>query len=207
MYLYEELVLLAINPESNRFELSPSVRIFRGCIAGAILRDLELLNRIQISRKAVFLLNALPTGDKILDLALDYITHPKNKKGLRSVLYWIARSIPEIEVYVAQNLKNSGLIRWNRDHRKFVQLIDMTAWDLLHQKIFQRLIQKIPADQHDLALFGVARWCGVLRHHVLPYELRNARKYLDVIIHGDEIAQLIERIIQEEAAAATAAAA
>jgi hypothetical protein len=206
MYLYEELLLLAANPRTKRFEISPGVRALRGSIAGAILRDLELAQRIRIYKHGIEMTNPRPINHPILDPVLSFLWQEGFRYNLEKIINWVARFIPEIEIHIALTLVEKGYIHWNPAQRYYVHVINMHIWQELDLKIQDWLEFGRPIDAHGEVLLGISRWCGVLRHHVHREQISSARKHLDYIIRHDVVAKKINEIIEAEDSAAAVGA-
>ena len=89
--LIEELLLLTLEDSGGEFDKVPE--IFLGCgIAGSALMDLALMNRIDSDLKALWVSDASPTGDDILDGVLAKIASEPDRLDVKT---WMTRLLPE----------------------------------------------------------------------------------------------------------------
>ena len=78
----EELLLLAHDERSGQFANLQDL-LMNTALAGAVLMDLALLNRVDTDVSSLVVLDRSPTGEKILDFALNSIaTLPKKTTTL-----------------------------------------------------------------------------------------------------------------------------
>lgn len=93
MRLTEELILLMLNEESGYLEMVPGWD-FACVMAGTVIADLALADRIDTDLQALYLVDATPTGDELLDPTLLEISEAKETS---SPQYWIERSAARSE--------------------------------------------------------------------------------------------------------------
>ncbi|MEN8138249.1 MAG: GPP34 family phosphoprotein [Bacteroidota bacterium] len=82
--LIEELVLLALDDEKGAF--SSKSLAFNYGIAGSVILELSLSEKIEVRDKKVVIKNRKACGDKVVDVYFDKIL---NSKKDRSLEYWI----------------------------------------------------------------------------------------------------------------------
>ena len=81
----EELLLLAHDEKSGQFANLQDL-LMNTALAGAVLMDLALLNRIDTDVTALVVLDRKPTGEKVLDFALNSLgALPAKTKELMAV--------------------------------------------------------------------------------------------------------------------------
>ena len=100
MCLTEELILLMLNEESGYLEMVPGWD-FACVMAGAVVADLALEHRIDTDLEALYLVDATPTGDELLDPTLLEISGAKETS---SPQYWIERNAARSEDIVTMTL-------------------------------------------------------------------------------------------------------
>ncbi len=86
--LVEELILLMLDEQSGYLEMVPGWN-FSCVMAGAVLADLALEDRIDTDLDALYPVNSRPTGDNLLDPTLKEIAESKKKQDTQ---YWIERN-------------------------------------------------------------------------------------------------------------------
>ncbi len=120
--LAEELILLMLNEKTGYLEIAPGWS-FACTMAGTIIADLALRNRIDTDLSALYLSDPTPTGDELLDLTLQEITESKEKGEVHDSQYWIERiSIRSDQIVsaVLDSLVEKGIL--NRELGRFFSL-------------------------------------------------------------------------------------
>lgn len=99
--LTEELVLLMLDEQSGYIEMVPGWN-FSCVMAGAVIADLALENRIDTDLEALHLIDPAPTGDRLLDPTLKEISETDE---IRDTQYWIERNTARREEIVTATLQ------------------------------------------------------------------------------------------------------
>ncbi len=100
MRLTEELILLMLNEQSGYLEMVPGWN-FPCVMAGAVIADLALEGRIDTDLESLYLIDATPTGDELLDPTLLEIRETRESS---STQYWIERNTARSEEIVTVTL-------------------------------------------------------------------------------------------------------
>lgn len=98
--LAEELILLMLDEQSGYLEMVPGWD-FSCVMAGAVLADLALEDRIDTDLKALYLVDSGPTGDNLLDPTLKEIAESGET---RDTQYWIERNTGRSDEIVTATL-------------------------------------------------------------------------------------------------------
>jgi len=99
--LTEELVLLMLDEQSGYIEMVPGWN-FSCVMAGAVIADLALENRIDTDLEALHLIDPTPTGDRLLDPTLKEISETGEALDTQ---YWIERNTARREEIVTVTLQ------------------------------------------------------------------------------------------------------
>ena len=99
--LTEELVLLMLDEQSGYLEMVPGWN-FSCVMAGAVIADLALENRIDTDLEALHLIDLTPTGDSLLDPTLKEISETTEALDTQ---YWIERNTARREEIVTITLQ------------------------------------------------------------------------------------------------------
>ena len=99
--LTEELVLLMLDEQSGYVEMVPGWN-FSCVMAGAVIADLALENRIDTDLEALHLIDPTPTGDRLLDPTLKEISETDEALDTQ---YWIERNTARTEEIVTVTLQ------------------------------------------------------------------------------------------------------
>ncbi|MYI00993.1 MAG: GPP34 family phosphoprotein, partial [Gammaproteobacteria bacterium] len=103
MRLTEELILLMLNEDTGYLEMEPGWA-FSCVIAGSVIADLAMENRIDTDLEKAILIDPTPVGDDLLDPTLDEFAKAKNTHDAQ---YWVeknTRSADEILTKTRQRL-------------------------------------------------------------------------------------------------------
>lgn len=113
----EEIVLLALDDTTGALRPMPAMA-FSYALAGAVIGDLALLNRIDMDPQQLVVLSAEPTGDPLLDGSLATLAaSPKPE----TVAHWLAvfsESSRPLENAALDRLVARGILR--RDEKKIL---------------------------------------------------------------------------------------
>ncbi len=130
----EELVLLALDDDTGAQRPMP-VMAFNYAIAGALLADLALANRIDTDPKQLVVLNRDPLGDPLLDNALATIAAEPAPKP---VAYWLSifsEERPALEAAALARLVDRGILR--REEKKILWVFGVRRYPTVdnHERI------------------------------------------------------------------------
>jgi len=109
--LTEELILLMLDESSGYLEMVPGWD-FSCVMAGAVIADLALEDRIDTDLQSLYLLDASPTGDRLLDPTLQEISQAEHRSDTQ---YWIERNTArseEIVTLTLQRLVDKGVLEY-----------------------------------------------------------------------------------------------
>jgi hypothetical protein len=113
--LADELLLLAYDDETGRCAV-PRIALDLG-MATAVLVDLVLHGRVQVTNRAIFPVNPSPTGHDVNDEILSRICGEQPQPAA----FWLQRLRHNLRQHVLESLVAQGVIRDQ----------DETAWDVL----------------------------------------------------------------------------
>ncbi|MDF1815584.1 MAG: GPP34 family phosphoprotein [Verrucomicrobiales bacterium] len=190
LYLYEEILLLALRDEEGTF----SNGFVEYAVAGAILAELLLKKHVHIAADRNHLIdhdNPPPTGDPIIDECQEKITSAKRRAALTNWIPRLAR-IPNLRKKVAQQLCDRGIVKCDED--KIMFLFPRTIYPEIDPKpereIMKRLKKAIyeedkPVKPRTVALISLAYGTQLLRHNLGEKEVRKHRKRIEGIIAGE----------------------
>ena len=99
--LTEELILLTLDESSGYLEIVPGWD-FSCVLAAAVIADLALENRIDTDLQSLYLVDATPTGDRLLDPTLQEIAKAADRSDTQ---YWIERNTARAEEIVTLTLE------------------------------------------------------------------------------------------------------
>ncbi|MCY4143659.1 MAG: cytochrome P450 [Gammaproteobacteria bacterium] len=165
----EELILLLIDDQEGSFVHIEPMRL-DWLTAGGVLADLHFLERIEVGRSKLEVINESPTGELLLDPTLSDIG---NSKKSRDLLYWLKHTALRAEVIrelALRRLVSSGILvvdedglhrrsRWVRDTHKYPILAEGENFEV-KVRAMEALLSGVVPSKRDVAIVAVAHACN-----------------------------------------------
>jgi hypothetical protein len=199
--LVEEIILLMLNDEDGRFVRVPSWSV-EYAIAGSVLMDLAMENRIDTDLEHLILLDSTPIDDDLLDSALADIA--KGEKN--DVRFWVehtAQHAYEIREEALSRLVDVGVLEREDDRFMWVfksrryPTIDGTVEREVKLRIMGVLFSDEIPDPRDVMLICLADACGIFRELLSSRESRQASERIEQVRRLDLIGQSMSQAIQD----------
>ncbi len=197
----EEVLLLLLNDEGGRFLSVPSWSLDYA-MAGGVLMDLALENRIDTDLKRLSLVDASPVGDSLLDPTLADIAAMED----HNARFWIehtSRRADTIREEALSRLITSGILEARDDRFLWVfrsrryPIIDGKADREVKLRIMGVLLSDEIPDPRDVVIICLADACGILRRLLSRQELARAAARIEQIRRLDLIGQAMSQAIQD----------
>lgn len=181
MLLADEFFFVALDDRTGRPRLSP--KVFGLGLAGALLGELLLAERITVEGDHVRVVNRHPPADALTHTILDHLLAERAEHPARSWLVFLARRSAE---QVADRLWRAGLIRQEQSRRLWrsepiYPPTDVNTAYSPTARLAHGLSRGRQMTWPDAALCGLAVATG-LDDHLLYTSDRAARDYLRHII-------------------------
>ena len=202
MTLLEEFLLLALDDQTGQLHpLAPST--LDCAVAGTILMDLTLRNHIDNDLRDMFVVDQSPTGDNILDPALQVMSlapvltpHP--------IAYWLRHFADEGGAFrekAFRRLEERGIIR--KQNKKILWVFGTRRYPLVEEKELRevklRILGVILGDDipspHDVMLTSLAEFCGLFRFILSEHEAEKAHARIEQVVRMDLIGQAVAKSI------------
>lgn len=198
----EELLLLAHDEKSGQF-VNLQDLLMNTALAGAVLMDLALLDRVDTDVSSFVTLDRSPTGEKLLDFALDAIgTLPAKTKTIEA-LDVLRKQGNELERLGIARLIERGILKevegrilWVFETRRY-PLIEGKELQEVKRRIADLLLSDDIPDPRDIVIIALAQSCGLLRRVFSDSELRSAQNRIDQIAKMDLIGQAMTDMMIE----------
>ena len=216
MLLAEDLLLLLTDDASGRLSV-PAAQVDAG-LGGANLLELTLMNKVDISGEMdqvkpgrIIIRDPSPTGDAVLDAALEIIIAHQGKKP-SAVITPLAKNLRRT---LYERLAGRGLVR--AEQGSILGVFQTRRWpalDARHEEevrgpMTRALVQQAEPDPRSAALIALVH---ALRceHKIVdprPYDLsrRQVRARAEEIARGNWASQAVRTTIDEMIAAVAAA--
>ena len=205
MRLAEEFLLLLLNEETGYFAAVPEWKM--SCaLAGAVLMDLALENRIDSDLESIVLIDSSPTGDELLDPVLNEIVSDTHSRGPQFWVERIARRAHAISDTAFDRLVEQGILDFDSGgfwtlSKKVSRtgrypLVDGTSRSEIKGRITRVLLTEELPDPRDIAIVGLLRSCGGVRTLLDEEEFELAEKRIELLSKMDLIGRSIGQAVQ-----------
>lgn len=200
--LIEEFLLLTLEDSGGEFDSAPEIFVDCG-IAGAALMDLSLRNRIDSDLEAVWVTDATPTGDPILDDVLRQIVASPVRLNARSWITRLSRAARAMRAAALNSLCAQGVLR-RHDHQ-YLWVLKARRYPIVEgqerteakRRIMALLFNDdIPAPG-DIALAGLADASFLFERFLTSRELARVRPRIAQLVRMDLIGGEIARVAHE----------
>ena len=205
----EELILLLLDKDTGALAPIPD-RSLRCALAGSVLMDLALENRIDTVPERLILLDSTPVGDGLLDPCLDSIARVAET---RDTAYWIDRLAEPahaarirrgaldrlVERGIVERESGAGLHSVTRKvvRSRRYPLVDGEAEREVELRIMAVLFSdEVPAPR-DVMLIALVNACGIFTRLLSPAEMAEVRDRLELICKLDLIGRRVYAAIRK----------
>lgn len=204
MRLTEELLLLLLNEQSGYLEVGAGWN-FSCVVAGSVLAELALENRIDTDLEELLLIDARPTGDELLDPTLKEIGGAGETFDTQ---YWIERNTSRSETLVTRSferLVERGILDhdlggfWtlsrNVARSRTYRASDGTVQEEARARILNVILNDVIPDPRDVILINLAHTCGVFKLILEPEDYEERLDRIETVAKLDLIGRTVSKAI------------
>ena len=197
----EEIILLLLNDDDGKFANVPSWSVDYA-LAGGVLMDLALENRIDTDLENLILVDATPVGDSLLDPTLVEIEAGEK----RDARFWVEHTANRAHVVREEALSRlvaRGILECRDDRFLWVfrsrryPAIDGQAEREVKLRIMEVLFSDEIPHPHDVVIICLADACGIFREMLSKRELDKATDRIEQVRKLDLIGQAMSQAIQD----------
>ncbi len=197
----EEIILLLLDDSGGRFARVPSWSL-NYALAGGVLMDLALENRIDTDLEKLVLLDDAPVGDSLLDPTLADIAAGEE----RDARFWVERTADraqEIHDEALSRLVSLGILEQRDDSFLWVfrsrryPVIDGKADREVKLRIMGVLFSDEIPDPRDVVTICLADACGIFKSLLSRQELGRASARIEQVRRLDLIGQAMTQAIHD----------
>ena len=197
----EEIILLLLRDDDGKFVHVPSWSLDRA-IAGGVLMDLALENRIDTDPENLVLIDDTPVGDSLLDPVLADIATGEQ----RDARHWVehtAKRAEAIREEALSRLVDAGILERQEDRFLWVfrsrryPVIDGKAEREVKLRIMEVLLSDQIPDPRDVVLIALVDACGIFRELLPRRELEQAAERIEQVRKLDLIGQAMTQTIHD----------
>ncbi len=196
----EEITLLLLNDDGTLVHV-PSWSL-NYALAGGVLMDLALENRIDTDLEKLVLIDSTPIGDSLLDPTLADI----KEVGERDARFWVERTAnraQEIREEALSRLISLGILEarddrflWVFRSRRYPAIEGRTVREVKLRIMGVLFSEEIP-DPRDVVIICLADACGIFRRLLSRTELSRASERIEQVSRLDLIGQAMSQAIQD----------
>ena len=197
----EEIILLLLNDDDGRFARVPTWSMDYA-LAGAVLMDLALENRIDTDLEKLVLVDSTPLDDSLLDSTLADIAAGEE----RNARYWVeqtANRAAEIRESALDRLVAAGILErrddrilWVFQSRRY-PTIDGKAEREVRLRLMGVLFSDEIPDPRDIVLLSLTDACGILKGILSQRELNSAAERIAQVRKLDLVGQATTQAIED----------
>ena len=197
----EEITLLLLHDDDGKFARVPSWSLSYA-LAGGVLMDLAMENRIDTDLEHLILVDATPTGDSLLDPTLAGIAAGEK----HDARYWVEQTAERsdaIQAEVLSRLIALGILERQEDRFLWVfrsrryPMIDGQAEREVKLRIMGVLFSDDIPDPHDVVIICLADACGIFKELLSKRELEQAAPRIEQVRKLDLIGQAMTQAIHD----------
>ena len=196
----EELLLLLLSDE-GKFAAVPDLALDYA-LAGGVLMDLALENRIDTDLEKLLLVDATPVGDSLLDETLADVA-AMDESAPR---FWVERTVgrgPTIRAHALSRLIDRGILE-SREARflwlfrtQRYPVVDRSAKNEVKLRIMGVLFSDEIPDPRDVVIICLADTCGIFRELLSKREVSQASARIAQVRQLDLIGQAVSGALRD----------
>ncbi len=197
----EEVVLLLLH-DDGRFARAPDWQVGYA-LAGAVLMDLALAGRIDTDRWKLFVTDPTPTGDGLLDPALDAIARSPERHEPR---HWVEAASKNaastrqqaLDRLVARGIlkRQRGRVLWVFGSRRY-PVVDGAAEREVKLRVLDVLLGDDIPHPRDVVIICLAHACGLFPSLLAKAELARAFPRIEQVRKLDLIGQAVTAAVAD----------
>ena len=198
----EEIMLLLLHDHEGKFARVPGWSLDYA-LAGGVLMDLALENRIDTDLNTLVVLEDAPTGDDLLDPTLDDIAKTEGQHDAR---FWVERTAgyaDDIRERALGRLEERGILERRDDRFLWVfrsrryPVIDGRAEREVKLRIMGVLFSDVIPEPRDVVIICLADACGILKELLSRREHEQAIARIEQVRKLDLIGQAMAQAISD----------
>jgi len=198
----EELLLLTLDDERGCFCNASSITI-DFALAGAVLMELAVKDKIDTDLQNLLLIDKSETGDEVLDTVLSIIAESDEP---RNPIFWIReiknRCINLREVIIERLISKQILRKeeekflWVFKHRRYPIINNMEKMEV-KTRIREIVLHDLLPEPNDIVLASLISACNLTPSIFTPAELEKAMSRISEIAQMDLISQALSQAINQ----------
>jgi NAD(P)-dependent dehydrogenase (short-subunit alcohol dehydrogenase family) len=209
--LAEDLLLLALDDDRGSVSWQRADAVKYG-LGGALLMELALQQRIDIVEKRITLSDRPPTGDELLDAALESI---RAEKKPRDAKHWVVKlgDRKGLREDLARRLVARGILREQEHtflwvfHEQRFPTSDPGPEAVVRGRLRDVVLAGEEPDTRTLLLLSLVNGCGLADSLFAKDERKQARRRVKELVEGEQFGKAVSGAVSDAAAMVAAVAA
>ena len=198
----EEILLLLLHDDNGKFARVPEWSL-NYALAGGVLMDLALENRIDTDLEKLALIDGSPIGDDLLDPVLEEIVAAEDKRDAR---FWVERTAghaEQIHERALERLVEQGVLERRQDRFLWVfksrryPVVDGRAEREVKLRIMEVLFKDVIPDPRDVVIICLADACNLFGQILSKREADRAAPRILQVRKLDLIGQATTQAIRD----------
>ncbi|PZW50943.1 Golgi phosphoprotein 3 GPP34 [Humitalea rosea] len=198
----EELLLLMLDDTTGRLHVR-AAPAGDYALAGAILAELAMRNRLDSDTTRLFVADPAPTGDALLDGVLSEIAGSPREEASRWWIETLARNAESYRASLFDRLVARGILRvedgkflWFFSERRYPVVSDKAEREVKARLLGVIFDDEIP-EPHDALLIGLCRAAGLFGLILSPEELDRAQPRIDQVADLEELNRALSSAVRD----------
>lgn len=198
----EEILLLTLDDKKGAFRPMPD-QALRTALAGALLMELAVANRIDTDLHTLTVINTDPTGEPLLDEILHRLQTEKTNQNAAFWLNEVAWQTDKLQERVLQGLVDKGVLKvedrkilWVFAQRRYPLMDDREVKEV-RARLRELVLSKGIPDPREAVLIGLVNACGLAETLFPVQELPEVMPRLTELAKLDLIGREVDQAIRE----------
>ncbi len=198
----EEILLLLLRDEDGKLIHVPERTLDR-VIAGSVLMDLAMENRIDTDLEKLMLVDSTPIGDGLLDPTLAHISAQQSESDSRYWVEFVAARAEGIREEAFARLVDKGILERKDDRHLWVfrsrryPMVDGKAEREVKLRIMGVLFSDEIPSPRDVVIIALTDACGIFGELLSKSELEQAAPRIEQVRKLDLIGQAMTQAIRD----------
>ncbi len=198
----EEIMLMLIEDESGRILHVPELSM-RCVLAGAVMMDLAMLDKIDSDLEKIIVIDPTPTGDKLLDPILKEISENSEQKDAKAWVESLALDSERIKLLALNRLVEKKVLEKIDD--RFLWVFRTRRYPVLDGKVEQEVklrildvlfSDKIPSPR-DIVIIGLVDACGIFKHILSEVQYKKCQSRIKQVRNMDIIGRAVTNSVRD----------
>jgi len=199
--LIDQLTLLALDDEKGTFVAESNAYSY--ALAGALIMELALQGRIDLSAKKVLIKDRNKTNDKVIDRYFDLILESAKERTLKSWIRSIGEKASKIKLDTVDKLidnrilsKREDKILWVFTYNKY-PMENPRPENKLRKRLYDVVVNGHRPELKDIMILNLIQSCGLGKEVFGKEQVKTFKKKIETINQYDQMSGAISKTVKE----------